>query len=189
MINYPILISRILSLKRIIKTTMIIPILEAERIIRTIETVIRRNELESPVFQDFADKLQKIIENKQKQSQAIERTLADLENLYLEIDNVASLPQREGFKDKGSFDIYVSIKRKNEETEDHLIRDLSKELGEEISKRIYPGWQEHNKEIISLGVEVKLIASSDEYSSVSLVEDEDLFKEVIAGVVKNYAIE
>jgi len=69
---------------------------KAEKIIRDIETVIRRNELNSAVYVDFQNRLDELIKRKQNESLALEEILKRLSELYTELDDVASLPQRIG---------------------------------------------------------------------------------------------
>ena len=75
-----------------LKTTKLSPSDKAEKIIRDIETVIRRNEIDNPVYVEFQERLDELIKQKAEETKTIEKLLIDLEELYGEVDQVATLP-------------------------------------------------------------------------------------------------
>ena len=160
---------------------------KAEKIIRDIETVIRRNELDNPIYEDFASKLQKIIQKKEKESQSIEQILMELEELYSELDQVASLPQREGFPDRASFDVFIEIKNRKLEIDLTLVKDFAKTLCSQIKNDTYSGWQNYEREIKRIKTDVKILLTSDEYRRLDLVEDEELLDKIVGRLVQHYA--
>jgi type I restriction enzyme R subunit len=93
-----------------LKESKLSPSDKAEKIIRDIETVIRRNEANSAAYVEFQNRLDKLIKKKQEESEAIEQILLKLGDLYNELDEIATLPQRMGFEDKGTFEIFTLIK-------------------------------------------------------------------------------
>ena len=98
-----------------LKATKFSPSDKAEKIIRDIETVIRRNEIDNPVYVDFQERLDELIKQKAEETRAIEELLIDLKAFFGEVDQVATLPQRMGFDDRGSFDIFIEIKNAKDE--------------------------------------------------------------------------
>ena len=83
---------------------------KAEKIIRDIETIIRREEARNPAYVDLDVRLQELIERKQDLNADIEQILLDLEKLYGEVDEVGNLPKRMGFEDRGRYDLFLEIK-------------------------------------------------------------------------------
>jgi len=104
---------------------------KAEKIIRDIETVIRQNEVNSAVYVEFQNRLDDLIQQKKEESLEIEEILNQLGELYSELDEVASLPTRMGFPDKGSFEFYTVIKNTTGDSfNDELVREFSFEAAE-----------------------------------------------------------
>lgn len=159
---------------------------KAEKIIRDLETVIRRNELENPVFEDFAKRLQKIVDKKKAEADSIEKILKELEHLYSEVDEVASLPQRMGFPDRGSFDVYTEIMNKKSGLEKELVKKFSCSLIEEFQPKIYPGWQDYEQELKRLRTDIKLLMSDDEYAELGLTDDSDFITIIVKRLVQHY---
>ncbi|OGA45178.1 MAG: hypothetical protein A3F74_11705 [Betaproteobacteria bacterium RIFCSPLOWO2_12_FULL_62_58] len=67
---------------------------KAEKIIRDIETIIRREAAQSAVYLDFEERLQELIHRKQELNEDIERILLDLEKLYHDVDEVENRRSR-----------------------------------------------------------------------------------------------
>ncbi len=160
---------------------------KAEKIIRDIETVIRKNELESPVYNDFAEKLKKIIAQKDKESKSIEEILNSLEELYSHVDDISSLPAREGFPDKGSFDIFFEIKTKINDIDLRLVKKFSIDFVEHYKQKIYPGWQEYEKEKQKLLTEIKLFLADENFDQLNLLDNSELIEKIGNRFVKNYS--
>ena len=65
---------------------------KAEKIIRDIETIIRREEARNPAYVELDERLQDLIQRKRELNEDIEEILSDLQTLYNEVDEVGNLP-------------------------------------------------------------------------------------------------
>lgn len=163
---------------------------KAEKIIRDIETVIRRNELDSPIYVDFQNRLEELMRQKEAHSKGIEVLLKELEGLYCELDDVASLPHRMGFEDRGSFDVFTEIKnKKGADLDTDLSRDFAKAVADRIKSKIYIGWQESDREKKRMQTEVELIALSEEYESLDISDDDELMERIMNRIVQHYSLD
>jgi len=173
-----------------LKESKLSPSDKAEKIIRDIETVIRRNEANSAVYVEFQNRLDELIKKKQGESEAIEQILLKLSDLYNELDDIASLPQRMGFEDKGTFEIFTFIK--NAHTSDfheELTREFAKDVVDTvIKKKIYIGWQDVDKEVERLRVNIEIFAASDKYQHLAVDEDERLMDAMMNSIIRNYGL-
>ena len=164
---------------------------KAEKIIRDIETVIRQNEVNSAVYVEFQVRLDELIRKKQEESLAIEDILTQLGKLYTELDEVATLPQRLGFEDKGTFEIFTLIKNEGLENFDEgLVRDFAKQVHDQIVKQKfnYTGWQDIPNEPKRLKTDVEILAASDEYLDLGIDENGELMEKIQNAVVSNYSL-
>lgn len=173
-----------------LKASKLSPADKAEKIIRDIETVIRRNEANSAAYVDFQNKLDELIRKKQEESDAIEQVLLKLGELYNELDEIATLPQRMGFEDKGSFEIYTIIKNaKKGDFNDELTRQFVKDVVDTvIRKKIFIGWQDIDAEIKRLRTDIEIFSASDQYIPLEIDEDELLMDAIMKSVVKYFGI-
>jgi len=173
-----------------LKDSKLSPSDKAEKIIRDIETVIRRNEANSAVYVEFQKRLDELIKKKQKESDAIEELLLKLGELYDELDDIATLPQRMGFEDKGTFEIYTIIKNvKTKEFHEELTREFAKEVVETvIRKKIYIGWQDVANEINRLRVNIEIFAASDKYQQLEIDEDAQVMDIMMKSISKNFEL-
>jgi len=164
---------------------------KAEKIIRDIETVIRKNEANSAAYIEFQKRLDDLIRKKQEESEAIEQLLLSLGELYSELDEISTLPEKMGFSDKGTFEIYTLIKNaKGAAESEEVIREFAVEVVDTvILKKIYIGWQEIAKEVDRLRVNIEIFASSDKYQSLALDEDEQLMNSIMNAAVRYYGLE
>lgn len=163
---------------------------KAEKIIRDIETVIRRNELDSPIYVDFQNRLEELMRQKEAHSKGIEVLLKELEGLYCELDDVASLPHRMGFEDRGSFDVFTEIKnKKGADLDTDLSRDFAKAVADRIKSKIYIGWQESEREKKRMQTEVELIALSEEYESLDISDDDEMMERIMNRIVQHYSLD
>ncbi|GAB2588200.1 type I restriction endonuclease subunit R [Spirosoma areae] len=172
-----------------LKATKLSPSDKAEKIIRDIETVIRQNEVSSAVYVEFQNRLDELIRQKQAESQAIEQLLLKLGELYSELDNVISLPKRMGFADKGTFEIFMTLRNaQQEEFNEQLARDFAQRVADTvIRKRIYIGWQEIPNEVKRMRLAIQVFAASDEFDSLGLDTDEPLLEMVMKRVIQEYS--
>lgn len=174
-----------------LKETKLEPSDKAEKIIRDIETVIRKNEMNSPVYVEFQNKLDDLIRKKQEESATIERILLKLGELYTELDEIAMLPQKLGFVDKGTFDIYSDIKNYySSNFNEELTREFAKNVYEEvIKKKIYIGWQDSRIGVNNLRVEIGIFAEFDKYQPLRIDDNSELMDSIMKSVIHNYGLE
>ena len=174
-----------------LKETKLNPSDKAEKIIRDIETVIRQNEVNSAVYVEFQNRLDELIKQKQEQSLAIEEILNQLGNLYAELDEVASLPQRMGFPDKGTFEIFTLIKNFSKAGFiEELSRDFSLSAFDSvIKKKIYIGWQDVPREYERLQTDIELLAANPKYEELRLDEQEELIDRIMKAILVNYSLD
>ncbi len=162
---------------------------KAEKIIRDIETVIRRNEVNSAAYTSFQQRLDDLINKKKDESIAIEELLTKLYDLYAELDEITTLPQRMGFIDKGTFEIFMIIKN-IVNGNDELIKAFSQELVEtKIKKIVYIGWQDVSKEVESMRVVIKLFLALPKYRGLKLYENKELLEAMTKTVTKYFKVE
>jgi hypothetical protein len=132
---------------------------KAEKIIRDIETIIRREEARNPAYVDLDVRLQELIERKKDLSEDIEQILLDLETLYGEVDEVGNLPKRMGFEDRGRFDLFLDIRHATgaafDETKARQFVDV---LVAGLMKGLYAGWQESDQECRRIETDIKALA-------------------------------
>lgn len=173
-----------------LKETKLNPSDKAEKIIRDIETVIRQNEVNSAIYVEFQNRLDELIKQKQEQSLAIEEILNQLGGLYAELDEVASLPQRMGFPDKGTFEIFTLIKNVSPDTfNEELSRDFSmRAFDTVIKKKIYIGWQDVPREYERLQTDIELLAANPKYEELRLDEKEELMDRIMKAILVNYSL-
>lgn len=173
-----------------LKETKLNPSDKAEKIIRDIETVIRQNEVNSAVYVEFQNRLDELIKQKQEQSLAIEEILNQLGDLYAELDEVASLPQRMGFPDKGTFEIFTLIKNVSQaDFNEELSRDFSLSAFDSvIKKKIYIGWQDVPREYERLQTDIELLAANPKYEELRLDEHEELMDRIMKAILVNYSL-
>lgn len=163
---------------------------KAEKIIRDIETVIRVNETDSPIYVAFQERLDVLIESKKTEAEAIEELIEKLTSLYDELDDIATLPQRMGFEDKGRFDVFALL-------QNYFKKDFYKELCKEfaielynleVRPKLYVGWQDIPSEIKRIKVGVEIFASQDKYMHLKIDEDDELLDQIMIVLTKNYGI-
>mgnify|MGYP000846055844 FL=1 len=162
---------------------------KAEKIIRDIETVIRQNEVNSAIYVAFQNRLDELIRKKQEESLAIEEILNQLGSLYTELDEVASLPARMGFADKGSFEFYTIIKNQlGADFNEELVREFSFEAAEKIKARIYTGWQEVPREFDRLKYEILLLSVNPKFEDLKIDSNEEVMEQIMKAVLQNYKL-
>jgi type I restriction enzyme R subunit len=164
---------------------------KAEKIIRDIETVIRQNEVNSAIYVEFQNRLDDLIRQKQEESEAIEQLLLQLGDLYNELDDVASLPQRLGFNDKGTFEVFTLIKNEGKDNfNEGLTREFATEVYELIVKKKYNyiGWQDIPKEPKRLQTDIEIFAASNHYLELDIDENEELMERILKAILVNYSL-
>ncbi|PGR96895.1 deoxyribonuclease HsdR [Priestia megaterium] len=173
-----------------LKETKLSPSDKAEKIIRDIETVIRKNEANSAAYVEFQNRLDELIKKKQEESASIEQLLLKLSDLYGELDDIATLPQKMGFEDKGTFEIFTHIKNaRNKDFHEELTREFAKDVVDSvIRKKIYIGWQDVANEISRLRVNIEIFAAADQYQQLDIDDDAQLMDTIMLSVVKNFGL-
>lgn len=163
---------------------------KAEKIIRDIETVIRQNEINSAIYVEYQNRLDELIKKKNEHSLEIEEILYKLGVLYDELDDVASLPTRMGFVDKGTFEIYTVIKNSSKGVfNEELVRDFALSiLNNIIKKKIYIGWQDVPREYERLQSDIELLAVNPRFEELEIDEHEDLLERIMRAVLQNYSL-
>ncbi|MGZ4990639.1 MAG: type I restriction endonuclease subunit R, partial [Methylobacter sp.] len=164
---------------------------KAEKIIRDIETVIRRHEASSAVYVEFQERLDELIKTKQGGAKRIEDILSELEKLFTEVEQVGSLPERMGFEDRGTFDIYMEVKNA---LGGSFNEDLAKQFSLEIVAKvvmpcIYVGWQEIDKEIDRLKHQVDVFAAGNDYLELAIDENPELIQRIVDRIVQHYELD
>lgn len=173
-----------------LKETKLNPSDKAEKIIRDIETVIRLNEINSAIYIEFQNRLDELIKQKNEHSLEIEEILNKLGVLYSELDDVASLPTRMGFVDKGTFEIYTVIKNSSKvDFNEELVRDFALSILDNIiKKKIYIGWQDVPREYERLQSDIELLAVNPRFEELGIDEHEDLLERIMRAVLQNYSL-
>ena len=159
---------------------------KAEKIIRDIETVIRQNEVESPIYQDFAARLQQLIDEKKKNVDNIESLLKELEELFREVDEVGTLPERMGFSDRGRFDLYTEIQHGAKSFDDGKVREFVDTLLTGLSPRLYAGWQESDLERRRIAIEIKTLADGNGFEAMGISDNVELVDALVNRLVQHY---
>jgi len=173
-----------------LKKTKLNPSDKAEKIIRDIETVIRKNEIESPIYIEFQIRLDELIKRKEIEADSIELTLLKLESLYSEIDDVASLPNRMGFEDRGSFDIYSEIKNvKKDEFNSEFSKAFAQAVVSLVRSKVYIGWQDNEKEVERIKTDIEILTVDDAYESLNIDSDLELMEGIMKRVIQHYGLE
>jgi type I restriction enzyme R subunit len=122
--------------------------------------------------------------------EAIEQLLLELGELYSELDDIATLPQRMGFEDKGTFEIFTLIKNaRTTDFHEELTREFAKDVVDSvIRKKVYIGWQDVANEINRLRVNIEIFAASDNDQQLAIDDDAQLMDAIMLGVVKNFGL-
>lgn len=162
---------------------------KAEKIIRDIEIVIRLNEVESPVYLDFAERLQQLIDRKKKNVENIEVLLKELETLFREVDQAGTLPERMGFSDKGRFDLYTEIKHGAKSFDDAHAREFVETLLTGLAPRLYAGWQESDLERKRIATEIKTLADGNGFETMGISDNETLVDALVNRLIQHYGNE
>ena len=157
-----------------LQETKLSPSDKAEKIIRDIETMIRTNQNSSAIYIEYQERLDALIRQKNANATEIEGILKKLSELYTEVDEAIEMPKKMGFDNKGTFEIYQTIKNHIENFREELVRDFAEKLTERIQAKIYIGWQEVTPEYNRMKFEVELLAANEKYESLNMDIDGEL---------------
>ena len=171
----------------ILNASKLTPDDKAEKIIRDIETVIRKNDIHNPVYIDFLKRLDEIIKQKRNESKKIEKTLTDLEKLFEEVEEIDSLPKRMGFNDMGEFVFFQELKNKfGEKLQEENAKALAFKLGNIIKEKRYTGWTDSEREkkhVLSL---IEFWLCDEKFESLNLCDDNELAEKFLEYMKKHY---
>jgi len=106
--------------------------------------------------------------------------------LYFEIDNVSSLPQKKGFPDRASFDMYIEIKNKYPDFDKEQIKSFTIDFASHFKEKIYSGWQDYNKERKNLKIDIKLFLAEEKYEELHFENDEELINKICERIIQHY---
>ena len=171
-----------------LQETKLSPSDKAEKIIRDIETMIRTNQNNSAIYIEFQERLDVLIRQKNANAIEIEGLLKKLSELYTEVDEAIEIPKKMGFDNKGTFEIYQSIKNQMKDFNEELVREFSEELTRKILSKIYIGWQEVTQEYNRMEGEVALLAANPKYDSLNLDIDGELGKTLMKSILRNFSL-
>jgi type I restriction enzyme R subunit len=163
---------------------------KAEKIIRDIETTIRREETRNPAYMEFDDRLQELIQRKRELNEDIEHILLELEKLYGEVDEIGNLPQRMGFDDRGRFDLFLDIKQSiGDAFDESKARQFVDVLVAGLTKGFYAGWQESEMERRRVETDIKTLADGDDYALLDISDNVNLVETLVKRLIQHYSIE
>jgi type I restriction enzyme R subunit len=172
-----------------INNTKLSPDDKAEKIIRDIETVVRKNELQNPVYIDYLKRLEALTKQKREKAKSIEDILNDLETLFNEVEQAESLPQRMGFEDLGEFTIFQEIKNlKGDLLPEDEAKALAFEIGKSIKGKRYTGWQESDQERRNTMAEIAYLLCDDKYEQLDLCGNAELAEKLLNRLIQHYAL-
>ncbi|MBS0646991.1 MAG: type I restriction endonuclease subunit R [Verrucomicrobia bacterium] len=162
---------------------------KAEKIIRDIETVIRQSEVANPIYVDFLKRLEEIIKQKRNKSKRIEDTLIELEQLFTEVEETESLPQKMGFTDMGEFYFFQEMKNKfGDSISEDDSKALAMKLGNLIREKRYVGWADSEREKKSIKSHIEFWLCSEEFESLNLCDDDELAELFLGHMVNQYKL-
>jgi type I restriction enzyme R subunit len=163
---------------------------KAEKIIRDIETIIRREEARNPAYVELDERLQNLIQRKRELNEDIEEILADLQTLYNEVDEVGNLPTRMGFADRGRFDLFLEIKHATgNHFDEGQARQFVDVLVAGLTNELYAGWQESDQEKRRIETDLKTLADGNDFASLGISNNADLIEVLMKRLIQHYAIE
>lgn len=173
-----------------LKETKLSPDDKAEKIIRDIETVIRIHEGAGAIYVEFQKRLDELIRMKQEENQAIEDLLIKLSELYTEIDDVASLPQRMGFEDKGSYEVFLLLTSAFPQIDTKLTKEFAQEVTFQLKSKIYIGWQDIFQEVDNYRFDLQLLSVNPKYESLDLdlADNDSLTDELMNALIRCYSL-
>jgi len=94
-----------------------------------------------------------------------------------------------GFEDKGSFEIFTTIRNMSNDTFDEaLVRAFTDEVVKKIKKRIYIGWQDVPREFERIKADIELITAADEFDSLNLFENSAVIDQIMKAVTQSYKL-
>ncbi len=92
-----------------------------------------------------------------------------------------------GFDDKGTFEIYQTVKNNISNFDEKLVKSFAQELVKNISRRLFIGWQDTSTYNYVKG-DIELMIYNDDYSSLGLDHVDGLLDLMMQSVVDNYSL-
>ncbi|TAE27167.1 MAG: type I restriction endonuclease subunit R [Candidatus Kapaibacterium sp.] len=175
-----------------LQQTNLSPSDKAEKIIRDVEIIIRQNESQSPVYAEFQERLDELVKKKREADSSVEDVLAHLHTLYEELVNAATLPQRMGFADRGTFDIFHVVKRASAAEavfDEPLARAFAERIATMIKDRRYVKWHLSDKMQRDFLLDVELLAQDDAFFALGISTNSEALNEILKWVVEHYRLE
>ncbi len=162
---------------------------KAEKIIRDVETIIRREEARNPAYVDLDVRLQELIERKNDANFDLEQILLDLEKLYTDVDEVGNLPHRMGFVDRGRYDLFLDIKHAVGSAFDETqARQFADVLVSGLVKALYAGWQESELRRNDIVTDIKTLGDDDDFASLGISDNVNLVETLSKRLIQHYSI-
>jgi type I restriction enzyme R subunit len=160
-----------------------------EKILRDIETVIRDRVADNPAYIELDEKLQEIVERKNKETMDLADLLRDTEALYQQLDDVANEPVRMGFADRGRYDLFLDLKHATAELfdENSARRFVETLVGGLQQKRFRAGWHESVLEVNAIRTELKVLGDDPDFESMAISDNKDLVEKLINRLEQHYA--
>jgi len=171
-----------------LQETKLSPSDKAEKIIRDIETMIRTNQNNSAIYIEFQERLDALLKQKNANALEIEGILKKLGELYTDVDEAIELPRKMGFDNKGTFEIFQTIKNQIAGVDEELAKSFAKELVDKISKRLFIGWQDTKTCNYILG-EIELLMIDSNYKSLRLESVAGLSQMIMEKITKYFSLD
>lgn len=173
-----------------LEATKLTPDDKAEKIIRDIETVIRLHESENPVYVELQERLERLIREKSDHAKSIEKLIDDLSALYGELDEVASLPERMGFAERGEFDVYMELKHAlGDRFDDTAGRGFAAGIARLIKRKAYAGWQDNPQELKRIRTDIGVLALDDDFAALGIADENELMEAVLRRLIQHYGLD
>jgi type I restriction enzyme, R subunit len=162
---------------------------KAEKIIRDIETVIRREEARNPAYVDLDVRLQELIDCKNDTNADIEAILLELEKLYTEVDDIGNLPHRMGFADRGRYDLFLDIRHAvGAAFDENTARQFVDVLVGGLVKGLYARWQESELKRNDIVTDIKTLGDDDDFASLGISDNVNLVETLLKRLIQHYSI-
>ena len=133
--------------------------------------------------------MEEIIKQKRNKSKRIEDTLLELEQLFTEVEETESLPQKMGFTDMGEFYFFQEMKNKFGDTlPEDATKALAMKLGNLIRDKRYIGWADSEREKKSIKSHIEFWLCSEEFEALNLCDDDELAELFLSHMVNQYKL-
>jgi type I restriction enzyme R subunit len=142
------------------------------------------------VYVEFQERLERLIREKADHAKSIEKLIDDLSALYGELDEVASLPERMGFAERGEFDVYMELKHAlGDRFDDAAGRGFAAGIVRLIKRKAYAGWQDNPQELKRFRTDIGVLALDDDIAALGIADDNELMEAVLRRLVQHYGLD